>query len=623
MSTMTLGTVLLPPEPGTGVGQFSFRLDDDNLADHLEIGAFVSADTPDGVFTGALIDMRTVGRQSNPVTDALASDVGAAPTGEVNRSVIVGVVQVFASPRLRSIRGGTVRPASRSEIAEATGEGDIDWPVPAGIIELVDGSRAPVYYDGAMLMGPDSQGLTVGGMSGRGAKSSYAGVVLRGAVHTGSPEGESVGAIVFNNKGEDLLWLDQPPKGKDALTDDDRAMYETLGVPAEPFEHVEVYAPSLPGGGGTHSPREDALRLRWGLREIWPYLRHVVPDLFNDDSGTKAGLLADIRESLVNHPNPSQRVDTFSKLDAFLSDRIARAEDDEDDEVSTGNAWRGHHKLSLQSIKRRICSLPSRFHGLLTQDESGDADDVPTTGWSHGRVIVVDIAPFSPDVQGLVIARTLERLTEAAQAGELGVDHLAIWSDELNEFAPAQGAEMATVRKGLRLIATQGRYAGLTLFGMAQMLSKVDELVRDNAASMAVGFSRDAELSSGAYGRLPAGITERIATQKPGQMVVWHPTFRAPMPVRFPRPAWRSGMGDSGGRKRASDVSDGGLGPRSQQRLREGIPDEVADEIAAAADDPDKAAEALAQHRRPDMTEVSLGGERTPPRGDEDDPFAL
>jgi hypothetical protein len=141
----------------------------------------------------------------------------------------------------------------------------------------------------------------------------------------------------------------------------------------------------------------------------------------------------------------------------------------------------------------------------------------------------------------------------AAQDGELGVDHLAIVTDELNAFAPSQGGEMATVRKTLQKVATQGRYAGLALMGCAQQLSKVDELLRDNCASRALGSSAEAELTSGVHGRLSGGFLERIATLPKGQMALWHTAYRQALVVRFPRPAWR--MGKSRTKRAAIDLT--------------------------------------------------------------------
>src|SRR5690606_29364893 len=105
-----------------------------------------------------------------------------------------------------------------------------------------DGTRAAVHVDGRFLLGPEAAHLIIGGRSGVAAKTSYAGVLLRSALSR-ADEDHTVAAIVFNVKGEDLIWLDQEPEEELALTDADLAMYETMGVPATPFENVTVYSP--------------------------------------------------------------------------------------------------------------------------------------------------------------------------------------------------------------------------------------------------------------------------------------------------------------------------------------------------------------------------------------------
>ena len=133
--------------------------------------------------------------------------------------------------------------------------------------------------------------------------------------------------------------------------------------------------------------------------------------------------------------------------------------------------------------------------------------DVPDSGWNHGEVRVVDLAGLPSEVQGFVIARTVDRLMRAAEGtsnngGSLGVDHLIVMTDELNAWAPSGSAgEVERVRKSLQRIATQGRYAGISIWGAAQSASRIDDLLRDNCATKAIGSSAESELTSGVRGR--------------------------------------------------------------------------------------------------------------------------
>lgn len=590
------------------MGKFDFLVDHE-AGPGVEIGTPVAADTDEGVIVGTVVDMRTVGTASDPVAADLAGEPQLARLGDV----VVASVQVFDSPRMRPVRAGSVRAATTEEMQRATGLARMDWPIPAGVVSLADGVMAPVFFDGNALLGPESAHLTVGGLSGQAAKTSYIGTLLRAAISRGSLD-RSVAALVFNVKGEDLIWLDEKPNEGYELSEEDEAIYAALNVPSTPFDDVCVYAPSLPASSsGTRSPRPDALRLGWDLPMVWPYLKYFLGNVIYEDEKV-ASFLGEFRAFCLNNPDPLERIDTFDKLESWFSARLSEAEENE-----SPIAWRNHHKATMWRIRRMLSGITSRSGGLVVPGSARNGEDVPDRNWLHGQVIVVDIAGLSTDIQSVVIARTIERLLRSAEEGGLGVDHLIVVADELNAFAPSVGGEMQAVRKILQRLATQGRYAGISLWGAGQKLSKVDELVRDNAATRALGITADGELASGVYGRMPAGLVERIATLPKGYMALTHYSFRSPLVVRFPRPAWRTGKAKSAGPRPAS--TDGlGLRAKSLERLTEGIPADVVEEALAKSGSPEQARELLERSRVPDMHKVAL---HEPSSFDPDNPFDL
>jgi DNA helicase HerA-like ATPase len=607
--TLSLGRIYLPSNPGTPVGKFDFIVDKDAGA-MIEVGTPVAADTVEGTVIGAVIDMRTVGTASDPVAADLSGNSQLARLADV----VVATVQVFDSPLMRPVRAGMVRAASAEEMLRATGYQRMDWPIPAGLVPLADGDFAPVCFDGNALLGPESAHLTVGGLSGQAAKTSYIGMLLRSAISRGGP-GHSVAALVFNVKGEDLIWLDEAPAKGYELTDDDLAMYAALGVPATPFDDVIVYAPALPATStGSRSPRPDAMRLGWDLPMVWPYLKYFLSNVIYEDEKVSS-FLAEFRNFCLQNPDPLERIDSFDKLEAWFNKRLGEAEEND-----TPYAWRSHHKATMWRIKRMLSGILSRSGGLVISGASRAVEDVPDKGWQHAQVIVVDIAGMNTDVQSVVIARTLERMLRSAENGELGVDHLVVVADELNAFAPAQGGEMAAVKKVLQKVATQGRYAGISLWGAGQKLSKVDELVRDNAATRAMGITADGELASGVYGRMPAGLVERIATLPKGFMALSHYSFRAPLMVRFPRPAWRTGKAKTSAGSRPVATSALNLSRRSVDRLTEGVHPDLVEEVMNSSPDAQTARERLEMARVPDMSKTAL---HAPSTFDPSNPFDL
>jgi hypothetical protein len=74
---------------------------------------------------------------------------------------------------------------------------------------------------------------------------------------------------VFNVKGEDLLFLDQPNGG---LKAEARAEYAKLGLPVGPFERVQILAPVRRGSrerlSDTGSRQQGVTAFFWTLREL-------------------------------------------------------------------------------------------------------------------------------------------------------------------------------------------------------------------------------------------------------------------------------------------------------------------------------------------------------------------
>lgn len=611
-ATCTLGKIYLPAT-GTPVGRFDFIVDPDRGL-HVEVGTPVTAETREGPVIGAVIDMRTVGTDQHPVGVEMGSNYDGPPIAQESE-VVLATVQVFHTQAMRPVRSGTVRAATAEEMSMATGAEKMDWTVPAGVVALADGTFARICLDGAGLLGPEGAHCLVSGISGQAAKSSFAGTLLRSAVHHGKAQGHSVGALLLNVKGEDLIWLDRPPSQQMALKEVDLAIYEALGTPPTPFEDVTVYAPAMRGGSTARSPRPDALRVRWDLAQLWPYMR-VLFSYLNDDEKAMS-FMAEFREFLLNPPDPSQAVNTFMKLDAWFKDVLATAEEEQ-----RPMAWRSHHVATVRRMARMLGSLPARGQGLFSRESARPEEDVPDRNWHHGQIVVVDLAQLSSDIKAVAMARTIERLLKSAEEGTLGVDHLVIVADELNEYAPAQGGESPLMRRQLEKVATQGRYAGLSLIGLAQSASKISPLLRDQCATSAIGVTREGELATGVYGKLSSGLQERIATLPRGQVALTHYSFRSPLVVRFPRPAWQTGKAKTTGASKPTNTSvlREQLSKGSVARLTEGLNDDQVGAVLASADDFGSALEQLKAVRVPDVKKMVVDA---PSGFNPDDPFDL
>lgn len=531
-----LGHVFIPGGDGAGAGRFTVLLDpDEPLAERLEIGAPVVAETREGHYVGVVDNMRVVGYHPNPFAANL-EHVGSTdhPLPDLRQELVLADAQVFGGAKARPVRAGEVRAAEERHVQEATGWFKTELPVPVGTIRGVDGRRYPVGLDWESLLGPEAAHLMVGGLSGQASKTSFLCVLLRSVFATAERERKTVGALLFNVKGPDFLGLDRPATEHKQPGPDDLDMYRALGVPAEPFPRVHIYAPYAEGCRTT-SRRGDARAVRWTIMELWPYLPFMWESLEKDDLALT--FAAQVQEQLFQRPQDPIR--SYRRLLQWMEEEIEQAVEHRKTECWDGRV----HIQTMRRMRRALRGVKDLCGDLLYEEEAADhGSDIPVTGWQAGDVHVADITGLPPVVQSVVIARTLERLREAKEHDQVGVDHVVVLADELNMYAPAGGGRYGPAQDVFRRIATQGRYAGITLWGAAQKLSKIDDLIRDNAATRAIGTTPEAELASGVYGRLSNGMVERIASLQRGEIAIWHPLYRSVLIVQFPRPAWDAGL---------------------------------------------------------------------------------
>lgn len=589
----SIGRIYLPGNPGQPVGKFQFIVSDDENGQSLEVGAFVAVDSDEGVIVGSVTDMHALGGAASPFQADLraATDI---PNIVRNEDLTIATANVLWAERLRPVRIGTVRFADAAEVERALGQDKIRWKIPVGVVNLGSNEKLPICLDGDFTTGPEAAGTLVAGKSGLASKTSASTVLAKSILDTGEAMGESVAVLFINVKGTDLLALDLPPSESKALSDLDKEMYELMGVKPEPFQNVKYYAPALPGGSSANSMREDAKLVRWDLPMVWPYLGQI----FRMDDNLR-NLLASMRDKLVENPNPRDRKDTIAKLDDWFQQEFDRMEENQDN-----SGWQSHHPATMRRAHKLLNSLVTRFGGLVSRESTKAEYDIPVNGWKPGDVMVLDIASLQPDIQGITLGRTIMRLFDAAEAGELGVDRLIITCDELNKFAPSSGgSEFQGTKMAVRDIFARGRYAGISAICAAQKLSRVDPEIVENASTKLLGMSSNDEITSGVYGsKLAQGFIEQVETASKGSMAVFHHLFRQPVPqCFFPRPAWHTGKisGDQFRKGKATDILK--MSDKALERLTEGLDPKAVQEIIAEADNREAAIEALKKLRQPDL----------------------
>ncbi len=404
-----------------------------------------------------------------------------------------------------------------------------------------EGSRRPVYLDCDFLLGPEAAHLNITGVSGLATKTSAVEFLLGSIFQTFPSHKGSVAALCFNVKGPDLCFLDQSA----SLGPEDLRLYARLGLQAEPFGSVRYYAPFKADGVNLNTLRtHESLAantepLVWGLREVLDFAEVL---LNRDDVDAKADAFIDfLAERVVGREYQDEmlrgrpfQVQSFADLDEFFRSIF------EFMEVlgKGGEVWKTHHLATIRKVRNRLSNISTRSKGLVTDD--GAANDLPWGRFADRSVHVVDVAGLDPLAQDLVFARIVSKLREHLERRDLGVDHVVVFVDELNKYAPADGQE-TYVRKMLLDLSERGRYLGLVLFSAQQFRSQVQRRVVGNAGTGVFGRMDPDELATPAYATISPATKIKLATLPKGELMLRHPHFTQPIFVKFPRPAVLTG----------------------------------------------------------------------------------
>ncbi len=483
-----------------------------------------------------------------PMHDVLGHDGSPAHPGFA--ATERAEIRLYTAAVLRQIPDEPVQPVPMGAVHLA-GEDDVSvalrmdsylrdetrTAIPVGVYRA-GGTEAPVYVDADFLVGPEAAHLNITGVSGLATKTSAIEWLLASLFAHFPEEKGSVAAVCFNVKGPDLCYLDLAGP----LEEGDIALYERLGVPAVPFPDVQYFAPYTARGFALNTLRaNEALlhnvnALTWGLREVLQFAEVL---LNRDDVDAKADALIDfIRENIVDQRfedsllSRAHKVESFADLDAWFRDLLQGME------RKNSESWRTHHVATVRKVRNRLSNISTRCAGLVTDD--GSVSDLPFGSFADRAVYVVDVALLEEDAQDLIFARVVSKLREHLERRDLGVNHVVVFVDELNKYAPSDGPE-TYVRRMLLDISERGRYLGLVLFGAQQFRSQVHRRVTGNAGTALFGRTDADELGTPGYSVLSHAVRVKLSALEKGQLLVRHPHFTQPVFVRFPRPPVLSG----------------------------------------------------------------------------------
>jgi uncharacterized protein len=576
----------------------------------IGIGAIVRVEDAGRTVYGVVTDGFAYSDLATPLHAVLGADgdpvaAGLEPTARTEiRLFTAAVLRQVPEEPLQPVPLGSVWLATDADVALALRmdgytRGERPTGVPVGLY-ATGGSASPVYLDCDFLLGPEAAHLNITGVSGLATKTSAVEFLLASIFQTFPAHKGSVAALCFNVKGPDLCFLDQPA----TLGEEDRRLYARLGLRPEPFGSVRYYAPFKADGINLNTLRtHEALAgntepLVWGLREVLDYAEVV---LNRDDVDAKADAFIDfLAERVVGREYQDDMlrgrpflVQSFADLEEFF-----RAIFDFMEALGRGGeVWKTHHLATIRKIRNRLGNISTRSKGLVTDD--GQANDLPWGQFTDRSVHVVDVAGLDPLAQDLVFARVVSKLREHLERRDLGVDHVVVFVDELNKYAPAEGPD-TYVRKMLLDLSERGRYLGLVLFSAQQFRSQVQRRVVGNAGTGLFGRMDMDELATPAYQTVSPATKIKLATLPKGELMVRHPHFTQPIFVKFPRPTVMSGREGIERFPPAGDVPLPDAAARQLRRLDRRVSVEaVRDAVAGRREDDVRRALAATRRERP------------------------
>lgn len=481
---------------------------------------------------------------------------GILPAAKM-RSARVAVTRVDPELWVAPDPGAEVYRAAGGERDKALYKDEMERPLPVGIGR--DGE--PVYADLDFFDGRKGGHMSISGISGVATKTSYALFFLR--MLTAHPEILGEGAanlrvLVFNVKGEDLLWLDHPNRRLDGESIEE---WNRLGVEPDPFRSVRFWAPPRPRSGDVILPhtggrQEGVDAFAWTPREFIE--EGLLSFLFTDASDYRnqvAFVEERVRSQLLRWavdvageagavvlrepppgghkgapqvvPGPGERViRTLADLVEDLGERLDPPDGSEPDQAWSGRTQQG----TVAAFMRRLHAAVHRLGHLVRAGESRRIDR------AAARVTVVSIQSLHDLGQRFVVGALLKEAFDEKEQSGRRLPLSVIVLDELNKYAPREGR--SPLKEMLIDIAQRGRSLGVLLVGAQQTASRVAPEVLENAALRVAGRLDAAEAERSEYGWMLPSTKARARLLKPGTMMLSQPAIPVPLVLTFPFPAW-------------------------------------------------------------------------------------
>jgi uncharacterized protein len=526
-------------DPNTS-NQFSFWLKPGTLVNPFDI--VEAGHSEDSRTFGLVLNLEHRTDAPTHLSNYISNDFGEMTDAQPNTTRVgttvakASVLSNTANVYMPVVNESPVRFADEAGIHVALGIDAMEESrrVPAGLIEMSNGTRAVAYVDLNYLLGPESAHVNISGISGLATKTSYAMFLIQSILQTANAK--DIAVILLNVKHGDLLMIDQEVKGLDP---EQHARWKACGLEPKPFDTVRYLLPYGKDTGTTGKPNSflipDAFATyAYSLEDTKDKLDLLFSNV-PDPSDTIESLIGEITNGLTTSSGKWAKVKDW---DSLLNDEPL-AKDGSSQNVGDVRASSvGKFRRQLRRIvKTRDSGVFIRQRMRNTANLSDEIGKM-----KGGNTYVVDIAKLTDEEQTLVfgdILRTVYSLyAEVGSEREDLPKKVIVFVDELNKYAP-QGGKGSSILTQVLDIAERGRSLGVILISAQQFLSAVHSRVTGNAATQIIGRTGSSELSEPNYRFLDPDVKANLTRLSKGELLLSHAVYRQPVKIMFPMPAYR------------------------------------------------------------------------------------
>lgn len=408
-----------------------------------------------------------------------------------------------------------IRFATEKEVVFALGVPEMENPVPAGMIEMTNGSHVRVSLDISYLLGPDTAHVNAAGISGN-LKTSYLFFLLQSVYQQFANDDMAI--IIFNTKDDDLLHIDERKKAKKTT----KRMFDLLNLDLEPFANVTYFLPrGSKGEPNSAFVPENSKTYSFGLEDVYDRLDLLSSRTYDDSVSSILNYIYEAWPLTIG----SKQINTWTDLleyRGYPQETIAK---------SAFIRFLNH----IQQFRRSSLFVDKKMRSKYIGNEIAKI--------KPEEVFVIDIARIpTVEEQGFVVGDVMKNLDDLAAArmgNERRPKYILVFVDEINRFVPrSYGHTSAVAEQVMRTVIT-GKSRGIILFSAQQFKSSVDPILHESIGMHIIAKLGQSELSFPSYSMLDESTKMNIVRLNRGELVMVHPALRHPIKIVFPKPPFK------------------------------------------------------------------------------------